>query len=106
MGHAAAASEACAGRDIAPGTLTFRGQYSPAATTGLLTECWMIPFENSLSIRRPMAFKGQRSFAGLWWCATNQRHVGFESWCERDNLMSLDFDPNVTGFSSQPFRIA
>lgn len=31
------------------------------------------------------------------------RHVDFESWCERDNLMLLDFDPNVAGFSSQPF---
>lgn len=65
----------------------------------------MIPFENSLPIRRLTAFKGQRNFAGLWWCATNQRHVGFESWCEGDNLMLLDFDPNVAGFSSQPFRI-
>jgi hypothetical protein len=66
----------------------------------------MIPFENSAPIRRLTAFKGQRNFAGLWWCATNERHVGFESWCERDNLMLLDFDPNVAGFSSQPFRIA
>lgn len=65
----------------------------------------MIPFENSLPTRRLTAFKEQRNFAGLWWWATNQRHVGFESWCERDNLMLLDFDPNVAGFSSQPFRI-
>jgi hypothetical protein len=106
MGHAAAASEACAGCDIAPGTLTFRGQYAPAPTTGLLAGSWMLPFENSLPIRRPAAFKGQHNFAGLWWCATNQRHVGFESWCERGNLMSLDIDPNVTGIASQPFRIA
>ncbi|WP_426989217.1 TnsA-like heteromeric transposase endonuclease subunit [Pseudarthrobacter sp. Y6] len=104
MGHAAAA-EAYAGRDIAPGTLTYREQFSSAPRTGHLAECWMIPFENSLPIRRLTAFKGQRNFAGLWWCATNQRHVGFESWCERDNLMLLDFDPDVAGFSSQPFRI-
>lgn len=106
MGHAAAASEARAGRYIAPGTLTFRERFSAAPRTGQLAECWMTPFENSLPIRRPTAFKGQHNFAGLWWCATNQRHVGFESWCERDNLIALDFDPNVTGFSSQPFRIA
>lgn len=106
MGHAAAASAARAGRDIAPGTLTFREQFSSARMTGNLAECWMIPFENSPPIRRPAAFKGQRDLAGLWWCATNQRHVGFESWCERDNLICLDFDRNVAGFSPQPFRMA
>jgi hypothetical protein len=29
--------------------------------------------------------------------------VGFESWAERDVAMMLDFDPQVTAFSSQPF---
>lgn len=65
----------------------------------------MLPFEDALPIRRPAAYKGQHNFAGLWWCASNQRHVGFESWCERDELMCLDFDPDVTGVASQPFRI-
>lgn len=31
------------------------------------------------------------------------RHVGFESWLERDHAMRLDFDREVTAFSSQPF---
>ena len=31
------------------------------------------------------------------------RHVGFESWLERDHLMLLDFDPAVTAVASQPF---
>ena len=31
------------------------------------------------------------------------RHVGYESWLERDHVMLLDFDPQVTGFASQPF---
>jgi hypothetical protein len=31
------------------------------------------------------------------------RHVGYESWLERDNVMLLDFDPQVTAFASQPF---
>lgn len=66
----------------------------------------MVPFEDSLPIRRTAAYKGQHNFAGLWWCATNQRHVGFESWCERDQLMRLDFDPAVTGVASQPFRVS
>lgn len=83
----------------------FREQFASAPTTSHLEDCWMIPFEHALPIRAPVAFKGQRNFAGLWWSTTNQRHVGFESWCERDNLMSFDFDPTVMGISSQPFRI-
>lgn len=30
-------------------------------------------------------------------------HVGYESWLERDQLMMLDFDPQVVGIASQPF---
>jgi hypothetical protein len=29
--------------------------------------------------------------------------VGFESWLERDQVMMLDFSPEVVAFSSQPF---
>lgn len=66
----------------------------------------MVSFEDAQPIRRITAYKGQHNFAGLWWCATNQRHIGFESWLERDHLIRLDFDPRVVGISSQPFRIA
>jgi hypothetical protein len=31
------------------------------------------------------------------------RHVGFESWLERDQLTMLDFSPQVGAFSAQPF---
>lgn len=65
----------------------------------------MTPFEDALPIRKLLAFKGQRNFVGFWWCTTNLRHVGFESWCERDQLMRLDFDPEVKGVASQPFKI-
>lgn len=105
MGRSAAASDALAGHHAPASTLSFREQFTSASTTSLLADCWMVPFEHAQPIRATAAFKGQRNFAGLWWCTTNQRHVGFESWCERDNLMSLDFDPDVTGISSQPFRI-
>lgn len=98
-------SEANAGHAVLAGTLNFRAQFSSASTTSHLADSWMIPFEHALPIRRPTAYKGQHNFAGLWWCATNQRHVGFESWCERDQLMRLDFDPDVVGVASQPFRI-
>lgn len=105
MGHQLVVSEANAGHSVLAGTLSFRAQFSPAPTTGNLADSWTIPFEHSIPIRRPTAYKGQRNFAGLWWCATNQRHVGFESWCERDQLMRLDFDPDIKGVASQPFRI-
>lgn len=105
MGRSIAASDALAGHHAPASTLKFREQFASASTTAQLADCWMIPFEHAQPIRAPAAFKGQRNFAGLWWCTTNQRHIGFESWCERDNLMSLDFDPDVTGISSQPFRI-
>ncbi|WP_426985774.1 TnsA-like heteromeric transposase endonuclease subunit [Pseudarthrobacter sp. Y6] len=106
MGRSTAASDTLAGQHDPAGTLTFRGQFNSAPTTAYLADCWMVPFELVRPIRSPAAFKGQRNFAGLWWCGTNGRHVGFESWCERDHLMSLDFDPDVIGISSQPFRIA
>lgn len=60
-------------------------------------------FEDAVPAR-PFRFgKGLASFAGWWWMASTGRHVGFESWLERDHLMLLDFDPDVTAVSSQPF---
>ncbi|GAA1993963.1 hypothetical protein GCM10009838_67700 [Catenulispora subtropica] len=45
------------------------------------------------------------SFAGFRWSAKTGRHVGYESWLERDHAVLLDFDPRVLAFSSQPFRL-
>ena len=60
-------------------------------------------FEDAVPVR-PFHFeKGQASFAGWWWMASTGRHVGFESWLERDHLMLLDFNPDVAAVSSQPF---
>jgi hypothetical protein len=60
-------------------------------------------FEDGVPVR-PFRFgKGLASFAGWWWMASTGRHVGFESWLERDHLMLLDFGPDVTAVSSQPF---
>lgn len=86
--------------------LEVQGAILVRLSTGHLSESWMLPFEDALPIRRTIAYKGQHNFAGLWWCGTNRRHVGFESWCERDHLMRMDFDPDVTGMASQPFSIA
>ncbi len=47
--------------------------------------------------------RGLGHFPGWWWTATTARHVGFESWRERDQVRTLDFDQTVIGIASQPF---
>ena len=47
--------------------------------------------------------RGLGHFPGWWWAATTGRHVGYESWLERDHVRALDFDPEITGIASQPF---
>ncbi len=71
-----------------------------------LTEAWSGRFEDGLPVRRFRARKGQRHLSGLWWSATMGRHVGFESWLERDHAMLLDFDPAVVAIASQPFWLS
>lgn len=68
-----------------------------------LADAWMVAFESCLPVRRFPSYKGQKHFSGRWWSATMGRHVGYESWLERDHLMLLDFDPTVVGVASQPF---
>ena len=70
-----------------------------------LGESWATRFEAGLPVRRFASRKGQKHLSGLWWSATMSRHVGFESWLERDHLMLLDFDSTVVGIASQPFRL-
>lgn len=105
MGRTLLASDVEAGPKDPVASLIFREQFSSATSTSLLADCWATDFENSPPIRRVAAYKGQRNFSGLWWCASTNRHVGFESWLERDHLIRLDLDPSVTGIASQPFRI-
>ncbi|MBP2374746.1 hypothetical protein JOF46_002658 [Paeniglutamicibacter psychrophenolicus] len=105
MGRALLASDVEAGPKDPAGSLIFREQFSSATTSDLLAHCWATDFENSPPVRRVAAYKGQRNFSGLWWCASTNRHVGFESWLERDHLIRLDLDAKVTGIASQPFRI-
>ncbi|MFF0226365.1 TnsA-like heteromeric transposase endonuclease subunit [Streptomyces sp. NPDC004629] len=52
------------------------------------------------------SYRGQRHFPGLYRAATTGRHVGFESWLERDHAMLSDFDPLVKGLASQPFWLS
>lgn len=68
-----------------------------------LSACWDRPFEAAAPVRPFPSVKDAVNWPGYWWSATNGRHVGYESWVERDVAMMLDFDPAVTAFSSQPF---
>jgi TnsA endonuclease-like protein len=70
---------------------------------GPFGELWSMPFERAVPVRSFPSFRGQVSFPGLYYAATMDAHVGFESWLERDVAMMLDFDPAVVAFSSQPF---
>jgi hypothetical protein len=68
-----------------------------------LTTCWAARFEDVPPVRRFPSYQGQRSFSGLYFALCMNRHVGFESWLERDQLTMLDFSPRVRAFSAQPF---
>jgi hypothetical protein len=46
---------------------------------------------------------GQRNYSGLFWSATTQDHLGYESLLERDRLLLADFDPTVRCMACQPF---
>jgi hypothetical protein len=66
-------------------------------------EASCLVWDDVAPFRRVRAHRGQRNFAGHWWMKTLNRHVMFESWCERDNLIGFDFDPDVVGVAAQPF---
>jgi hypothetical protein len=68
-----------------------------------LRACRDLRLEDAVPARSFRWSRGQGHFPGWWWLATTGRHVGYESWLERDHLMLLDFDPAVTAVASQPF---
>lgn len=79
------------------------GERGPAERQGLLTACWNARFEDVPPVRDFPSYKGQRNFPGLYFASCMGRHVGFESWLERDHMMMLDFSPGVRAFAAQPF---
>jgi hypothetical protein len=68
-----------------------------------LASCVTARLENALPVRSFQWTKGASHFPGSWWSSTTGDHVGFESWLERDHVMAMDFDPDITGIASQPF---
>ncbi|MEV4049623.1 TnsA-like heteromeric transposase endonuclease subunit [Amycolatopsis sp. NPDC049688] len=71
-----------------------------------LAQAAEVAFETLAPVRSFPAFRGQRNNTGWWWVATTARHVGYESWLERDHLIRLDFTPRVVGIASQPFWLS
>jgi hypothetical protein len=76
-------------------------QYGVQARVGL-TGTAVLPLERAVPVWRLVSYEGQRHFPGSWWSATDGRHVGYESWLERDHLAAFDFDPAVTGIALLP----
>jgi hypothetical protein len=70
-----------------------------------LADAAEVAFEDARPVRSFASYRGQRHFPGWNWCASNGRHVAFESWLERDHAMLLDFDPDVAGLAAQPFAL-
>jgi hypothetical protein len=68
-----------------------------------LQACSGARFEDGEPVRGFRWSKRLGHFPGWWWLATMGRHIGYESWLERDHVMLLDFDPQVTAVASQPF---
>ena len=99
-GSAAAVRSVIQGFDVA-----FIGT-GGARCGGPLGQWWSTPFERVAPVRSFPSSRGQSSFPGLYYAATMDAHVGFESWLERDVAMMLDFDPAIVAFSSQPFWLA
>ena len=101
-GVAAVAAGACRAGDFQLRYLEAGGS-GFAERQGALTACWNTRFEDVPPVRSFPSYKGQRNFPGLYFAACMGRHVGFESWLERDQLLMLDFSPRVRSFSAQPF---
>ncbi|WET81613.1 hypothetical protein P3102_10545 [Amycolatopsis sp. QT-25] len=53
-----------------------------------LTEAWSVAFEDCAPVRGFRSYKGQHHFNGRWWTATTDTLVGYESWLERDHVLS------------------
>ncbi|MEU8250637.1 TnsA-like heteromeric transposase endonuclease subunit [Nonomuraea sp. NPDC048916] len=68
-----------------------------------LEQCWDVAFEETAPVRAFRWSRGLGHFPGWWWAATTGRHVGYESWLERDHVQALDFDREIVGIASQPF---
>jgi hypothetical protein len=84
------------------------GSYK-AADSSIVTEEWERLDADAVAAGRPWRtfpwYLGQKNYAGLYWCATQNAHVGYESRLELSRLMLADFDPTARKIVSQPFQL-
>jgi len=64
-----------------------------------------VAFEDALPAREIPSYAGQHHTPGHYWSATTDRMMGYESYLESKWMKLLDFDPEATAFSAQPFTI-
>ncbi|MEV5880010.1 TnsA-like heteromeric transposase endonuclease subunit [Streptomyces sp. NPDC052101] len=70
-----------------------------------LPAVWTARFESLPPVRKVRTYAGQRSVTRDYWSTTMRKSFACESRLERDHAMLMDFDPQVTGLVSQPFRL-
>jgi hypothetical protein len=70
-----------------------------------LSAVWTVRFESLPPVRKVRTYVGQRSVTREYWSTTMRRALACESRLERDHAMLMDFDPQVAGLVSQPFRL-
>ena len=80
-----------------------------AADSSIVTGQWESLDAEAVAAGRPWRtfpwYLGQKNYAGLYWCATQDAHVGYESRLELSRLMLADFDPTARKTLSQPFQL-
>ncbi|MEU4113798.1 TnsA-like heteromeric transposase endonuclease subunit [Kitasatospora sp. NPDC028055] len=64
-----------------------------------------VRFEDCLPVREIPSYAGQRHTPGLYWAASCDRMVAYESWLEAKWLKLTDFAADTAVLASQPFRL-
>ncbi|MFE7272514.1 TnsA-like heteromeric transposase endonuclease subunit [Streptomyces sp. NPDC057623] len=70
-----------------------------------LSAVWTERFESLGPVRKVRTYGRQRSVTREYWSTTMRKSLACESRLERDHAMLMDFDPQVVGLVSQPFRL-
>ncbi|WP_335989438.1 TnsA-like heteromeric transposase endonuclease subunit [Glycomyces sp. MUSA5-2] len=65
-------------------------------------EAARVAFESCLPARSIPNYPGQRHTPGTFWSATTDDLIDYESNLERQHLLLLDFDPDITAMVGQP----
>lgn len=64
-----------------------------------------VDFASCTPARDIPSYVGQHHTPGLYWSASSDRHVAYESFLELKWMKLLDHDPHVALFTSQPFTL-